>query len=494
MTEQDGQKLSRRDFGKTAALGIGGLALAGLDPAKAVAKVPDKWDQEADVVVVGAGAAGLSAAAFLSAADKNVIVLEKTPIMGGSSLICGGALAFAGTDMQTAENIKDSNELFYKDLMTVGENVNTPYLVKAYLDNQLDTYHWLKGSGIKFSKVAVSSGMSVPRAHYVVPAEVIKTLSDNAKSKGAQIQPNTAATRLVQDDQGQIRGVLAQRGTRKISYGARRGVVLASGGFALNKELLAKFVPPMAKAKAMVGLGCQGDGLRMAWAFGADIRDTPYIKATFGFSLEPDSGQDRAYVYYSGAIIVNKQGRRFVNESISYKLVGDAALQQTDAIGFQIFDSTIRASAAKNPQVAPVDDLARKNRFYVADTVQELAQKAGIPANALEGTIRDYNANVEKGIDPQFGRTTLVASYGKPVKIEKAPFYAYPSTAVIIATYGGILINEKAQVVNVFGEVIPNLYAAGEITGGFHGAAYMTGSAFGKALVFGRIAGKNLSA
>jgi fumarate reductase flavoprotein subunit len=492
MAEEQGKSLSRRNFAKVTALGVGGLAFAGLDPAKVMARVPDKWDQDVDVVVVGAGGAGLAAAAIISTAGKRVVVLEKMPAIGGSSLICGGALSFAGTDMQAAENIKDSKELLYKDLMSVGENMNTPSLVQAYVDNQLETYEWLKQSGVKFKKIVIASGMSVPRAHYVAPPDVIKTLSDMAKAKDATILTGTAATRLVQDDKGQIRGVLAERGSRKLSYGARSGVILTSGGFSLNKELLAKFVPPMAKAKAIVGRGSQGDGLKMAWACGADIRDTPYIKATFGFSPTAETISDSFSIFYFGAIVVNKEGRRFVNESKSYKVLGDASLVQTDAVGIQILDSGVWDSAAQGPR--PLSALQQKGFIYSAPTLKELAEKCGIAANALEETVREYNANVGKGVDPQFGRVTLAAGYGKPVKIEKPPFYAFPSTACILGTYGGVLINDKTQVIDVFGNVIPGLYAAGEVVGGVHGVAYMTGTAFGKALIFGRIAGKTVLA
>ena len=148
MSDRKDGRLSRRDFVKVTALGVGATTLfAGLDPKLAMAKLPKKWDQDVDVVVVGAGGAGLAAAVEISAKKKSVILLEKMPIYGGSSLICGGQLAFAGTDMQAAENVKDSNDLFYKDLMKVGENQNVPALVKAYVDNQLETYNWLKAAG-----------------------------------------------------------------------------------------------------------------------------------------------------------------------------------------------------------------------------------------------------------------------------------------------------------------------------------------------------------
>ena len=231
----------------------------------------------------------------------------------------------------------------------------------------------------------------------------------------------------------------------------------------------------------------------MAWALGADIKDMPYIKATFGFDLEAQTIKDDfALMFYQGAIIVNKEGKRFVNESISYKLVGDAALVQKDAMGFQIYDAAIRTAGEKDP-FGRTASLESKGKIKSAATIKELAQKIGVSADALEATVREYNTGVDKGSDA-LGRKTLVAAFGKPVKIEQAPFYAFPSTAYILGTYGGILTNEKAQVVDIYGQSIPGLYAAGEIVGGVHGAAYMTGTAFGKALIFGRIAAKNILA
>jgi len=493
MVEKKG--FSRRDFVKVTAAGVGAAALfGGFSPKDATAKLPKKWDAEADVVVVGAGGAGHSASVWLASQGKSVILLEKMPTFGGSSLICGGALAFAGTDLQAAENVKDSNELFYKDIMKVGENKNVPALVKAYVDNQLETYEWLKKLGVKFLSLSIASGMSVPRSHNVIPADVMKILNDTAKARGVKFMMQTAAARLVVDEKtGKVRGVQATRRGKTVFYGAKKGVILTSGGFSLNKDLLAKFVPPMAFSKAMVGRGSNGDGLKMAWALGANIEDMPYIKATFGFDLEAQTiKNDFALMFYQGAIIVNKEGKRFVKESISYKLVGDAALVQKDAMGFQIYDAAIRKAGEKDP-FGRTASLEKKGSIQSAATIKELAQKIGVPADALEATVREYNAGIDKGSDA-LGRTTLVASYGKPVKIEKPPFYAFPSTAYILGTYGGVLINEKAQVVDIFGEPVPGLYAAGEIIGGVHGAAYMTGTAYGKALIFGRIAAKNVLA
>lgn len=486
--------LSRRSFIKLAAAGTGTVAVAGglgVKDAFAVG-VPKKWDKEADLVIVGAGGGGLAAAVEASSAGASVIVLEKMPFAGGSSAICGGALCFAGTDVQEEKDIKDSNELLSKDFMSVGGNVNIPELVQAYAENQLDTYQWLKQLGVEFKGLGIASGMSVPRAHYVTPGDLIKILKDKAEANGCEIITRVAAERLIVDEKtGRIRGVLADSRGKKLSFGAGKAVVLASGGFSLNKELLAKFVPAMTKAKAIVGKGSDGDGLKMAWAYGADIQDMPYIKATFGFSLDARGIADSfSLLMYKGGIMVNKAGKRFVDESKSYKLLGDEALLQPDAMAFQIYDEPIREEAKKDA-LANTTPMEKRGLIHSASTIAELAQKINIPAEVLETTVKEYNENVDKGADPNFGRKTLVAGYGKPRKIQQPPFYAFPSTAAILGTYGGIIVNGKAQVVDVFKNTIPNLYAAGEIMGGIHGAAYMTGTAFGKALIFGRIAAKN---
>jgi fumarate reductase flavoprotein subunit len=258
--------------------------------------------------------------------------------------------------------------------------------------------------------------------------------------------------------------------------------------------MLKQFVPHQAQGVRYGGKGNMGDGIKMAWALGAGVRDMVFVKGTFGFhpnSRKEDGRNWTKLAVYRGAIAVNREGKRYVDESKSYKLLGDAVLQQPDSIAFQIFDQNIMDSAADG--VPPFDFRSAQRRGLVFEgaTLAELAQKIGVDAAQLAVTVERYNGFVAAGVDADFGRDGLSTHYGKLVKIERAPFYAYPSTSGIIATYCGLTVDADTRVLNVFGEPIAGLYAAGELMGGFHGVAYMTGSSLGKCVIFGRIAGRN---
>lgn len=244
----------------------------------------------------------------------------------------------------------------------------------------------------------------------------------------------------------------------------------------------------MAKADAISGAGIQGDDISIAQAIGADTFDVTYIKASYGFKLKPTIIQDISLITYSNAIMINKECKRFTDESQLYKLQG-----KTDGYSYQLFDKNILDYDLKNDtqgiemMTALTNDPAGQKWVYFGETIEEAAKKAGLDPKQVKESVEKYNKGIKEGKD-EFGRTSLTSGFGKPVPLEKGPFYIMPTTAALIGTYCGLKINEKAQVINVFGEVIPALYAAGELTGGVHGAAYMTGTAFGKAICFGRIA------
>ena len=440
-----------------------------------------------DLVIVGGGAAGWSAALAARQAGLAVTLLEKLPQSGGSSAMSGGCLAFAGTDLQAAHGVEDDADLLFDDLREVGQQCNDAALVRAYCDEQLETYEWLKGAGVRFSPVLeTASGQSVPRVHSVDPADMVRQL--RAAADGVDYRPGFAATALLRDAHGRVTGVVTAAGEVRGDH-----VLLASGGFARNPGLIELHAPHYAEAVFVAGAGSQGDGLLMGIEAGAALRDMGFVKGTFGKHPTDDTNDHSLQAVYKGAIAVNQDGRRFVDESLSYKLLGDAVMAQPWHTAYQILDQGIFETGDDRVRILDFGRRLEEGLFYVADTIEGLARQIEIDPDTLKATIDRYNGYVARGADEEYGRRHLVHHFGELRPIEKPPFYAYPSTAVVFGTYCGLAIDPRARVLDGGGRPIPGLYAAGEVTGGFHGAAYMTGSALGKALVFGRIAARGMA-
>lgn len=442
-----------------------------------------------DIIVVGGGAAGWSAALSAAEAGARVALFEKLGQSGGSSALSGGCLAFAGTDLQQTQYIEDSPDLLYRDLIEVGQGINDAALVRAYCDSQLESCDWLRQAGVRFSPVIeAASGQSVPRVHTVDPADMVRTLKAAAERTGlVEYYPGQSVVALEIDCAGRVCGARLEDGT---IAAAGKGVILASGGFAKNHELLMHYAPQYAEAVFVAGAGSQGDGLRIGVELGADVRDMDYVKGTFGKHPTDETNDHSLQAVYKGAIAVNQDGQRFVNESISYKLLGDAVMAQPWHTGYQIMDQGVFETGDDRVRILDFGRRLEEGLFYVADTLEDLASQIEIAPEVLVATVDRYNGYVDAGYDPEFGRTKLVHKHGALRRIETAPFYAYPSTAVVFGTYCGLRIDTTARVLRADGSPIAGLFAAGEVTGGFHGAAYMTGSALGKAVVFGRISGR----
>lgn len=451
---------------------------------------------DTELLVVGGGLAGFAAALQAAEAGLNVVLLEKMDQTGGSSAMSGGCLAFAGTDLQQSQGVQDSSELLKQDLLEVGMFENDPALVQVYVDHQLDTYEWLKRQGVGFSPIIeTSSGQSVPRVHTVDPADTVRQLEAKCRASGrVTVLMNTRAQRLLRDSEtAPVHGVLAQGADGPVTVNASAGVLLASGGFCRNPELVHRFAPHYDNAVFVGGEGNVGDGLLMAWKLGADLSDMPYIKGTYGKHPVDTLNHHSCLAVYKGAIAVNENGKRFVNESISYKLLGDAVMAQPLHTSYQIFDQPIFESGDDRVRILDFGRRLEEGLIIKADTLQGLADQLEIPYETLKATVDRYNHFCETGEDLDFGRRKLVHNHGDLVKIETGPFYAYPSTAAVFGTYCGLRVDTSMRVIDVFGEVIPGLYAAGEVMGGFHGGAYMTGSALGKAVVLGRVAAQGIA-
>jgi fumarate reductase flavoprotein subunit len=335
--------------------------------------------------------------------------------------------------------------------------------------------------------IETASGQSVPRVHSVDPADMVRALKAAAQNAGqVEYRTGCAVEALVQDVDGRVVGVRLADGT---SLSVAKSVIIASGGFAKNPEMLDHYAPQYAEAVFVAGAGSQGDGLRMAHSIGASLRDMEYVKGTFGKHPTDKTNDHSLQAIYKGAIAIKQDGHRFVNESLSYKLLGDAVMAQPWHTGYQVMDQGIFDTGDDRVRILDFGRRLEEGLFYVANTLEELAAQIEIDPEIMVATVARYNGYVESGHDPEFNRAHLVHHHGSLRKIETAPFYAYPSTAVVFGTYCGLRIDSTARVLKDDGSPIDGLFAAGEVTGGFHGAAYMTGSALGKAVVFGRIAG-----
>jgi fumarate reductase flavoprotein subunit len=445
---------------------------------------------ECDLLVVGAGLAGFAAALSAAEAGLQVVLLEKTEHTGGSSAMSGGCLAFAGTDLQHRHGVEDDAELLFRDLVEVGKGECDERLVRLYADNQLATYHWLRSHGVVFSDVIeAASGQSVPRVHNVDPADMVRQLEQAARASGkVRVFMQARARRLLRADSGKVIGVLAEQAGASVEFRASKAVLLTSGGFVQDRELIHRFAPQYDNAVFIGGEGNEGDGLRMAWALGADVRDLPYIKGTFGKHPMDEHNHHACLAVYKGAIAVNQEGLRFVDESLSYKLLGDAVMQQSYGVAYQILDQDIMDTGDNQVRILDFTRRLEEGLFIEADSLAQLAQLIEVPEDVLLAQVEAYNLAVREHRLPAFDRQHLVHQHGALRPIERAPFYAYPSTAAVFGTYCGVVVDAAMRVHDVFGEPIEGLLAAGEMVGGFHGAAYMTGSALGKAAVFGRIA------
>jgi flavocytochrome c len=444
-----------------------------------------------DVLVIGGGMAGVTALLSAVESGARAALIEKTDHLGGSTIMSAGLLAFAGTDEQRAAGISDSVDSLRRDLLETGKHRNSVELVDTYCDNQLDTYHWLRDCGITFGHPDAGSGQTVPRSHPVDTTAAIEAISRRARDGGARIYRESPATRLLEAGDGVAGARVSVDGDElELRAGA---VVLASGGFSRSPELLTRFAPAMEKALRVGGVGNTGDGLLMGCKVGAAIVDMPYIKGTFGIFPWPSIHEEGTGILaiYKGAIAVNGDGHRFVNESIPYKEIGDACLAQPEGIAYQVFDSKVLDAA--EPAVAIYDFKRRVEVGHAqrADTPSALADVLGLPVDEFVATLERYNDRISSGEPDDFGRTTLSGGIGVPFALDDPPYFGFPSTTVMLATYCGLVINASAQVLDVFGEPIPGLFAAGELTGGLHGAGYVTGTSLGKSAIFGHIAGRS---
>lgn len=457
-------------------------------------------DMAADVVVIGAGLAGLCAALSASDLGAQVVIVEKADAPGGSTLWSFGTFSLAGTDEQATAGIPDDEDALRRDLLKAGGGHNNLEQVDLYVSEQRATYRWLKELGVRFAPPILGGGQSLARSHATDVRLLIDALVTQLKrSERVQWIDGATARQLNRSPDGVVTGVTIDQGVRTQTLHARRGVILATGGFARSDELVLKFAPELQKTKRMGAPGVTGDGLRMGWAVGGDVVDIGWMEGTFGALLPHYPSKDAwtsndsilLLPMYAGGIIVNRDGKRFVDESRPYRKIGNACLEQPDAVAFQLFDQTVMDTSIDEP-ITRNFKAAFEHGSWIksAPTAGAAAAAFGIDPATVEETVARYNRAVDTGSGDEFARTSLIYGKGQLVRLAKPPFYICACTTAIVATYAGLAANRRMQLLDVFGQVVPGVYVAGEVVGGLHGPNLVSGSGIAKAAIFGREAGR----
>ena len=510
------------------------LTAAGLNPDDYKTAVENNATAEdstvdADVVVVGAGGAGMTAAITAAAEGKSVVILESQSMVGGNSVRATGGMN-AGKTVYQDENefgesagvektLKtaaekyadnetitalaktvseqwaayqanptgyfDSVELMELDTMIGGKGINDPELVETLCANSADAIDWLDEHGITLHNVSSFGGASVKRIHRPVNAEgktvsvgsyMIPLLQENCEKAGVKMMLDTTATEILTDANGAAVGVKATGASGETVTVNAKAVVLASGGFGANLDMVVKYKPELKGFMTTNAPGIQGQGIEMAQAIGAATVDMDQIQ------IHPTVEANTAALITEGlrgdgAILINEEGQRFIDEVGTRDVVSAAEIAQTGSYSWLVVDQAMVDASSV------IQGYIKKGYTVTGATYEELGKAMGVDAAAFAETMEKWNGYVEAKNDPDFGRT----SFANP--LNTAPYYAVKVTAGVHHTMGGLKINANTEVLNEKGEVIPGLFAAGEVTGGVHGANRLGGNAVADFTVFGRIAG-----
>jgi urocanate reductase len=451
-------------------------------------------EKEVDVVVIGAGGAGLAAAVSAHENGATVLVLEKMPKPGGNTIISGAAYNCVDPGRQIPAGIEDSVELHYQQTYEGGDKVGNPELIKILVENAYPTLEWLEGLGMEFTDyVFTVLGGLWPRAHRpVMPLGTgyITTYMNYIENNSSEMEVmvNTEATHIIMEN-GKAVGVRAEGPEGPVIAKANKGVVIATGGFSKNTEMLNQYNktwPDLTNTLSTNHPGATGDGIKMAVEVGANLVGMEHIQLLpLG---DPDTGSLAGNIEQAveNRIFVNKEGKRFVDEGARRDVMTKALFEQEDAFLWIILDShNYPTGDTKNNFNETIDELVAAGRAYKADTLEDLAAQIGVNADNLVAAVEDFNKHVESGEPDEFGRTLY------QWKMDTPPYYAGARKPTVHHTMGGIEINTEAQVVDTSGNVIPGLYAAGEVTGGIHGTNRLGGNALADINTFGRIAGRN---
>ena len=451
------------------------LGIAGLASVCAQQASSENWDAQADVVVIGSGAAGLSAA--IAAADEgaSVLLLERNRHLGGDTLLAGGYFNAVDPERQKAQGITDSPELFLSQILVSGDGRNSRNLAQVLATEATEAMRWLEELGVRFlPRVELIYGGVYPRSHKPVLArgqEYVRVLSEQALRRKVAIRIETQALALIAGEEengaASVQGVTAMSAGRTLRIRARRAVVLAAGSFGAGRDLLRRYAPETADLPTDSNPGNTGSMMEAAREAGAELVNLSEVECVpgaapgFAHPLRLDYDQTRM-------IMVNERGESFVNELATRRVIAQAVFRQKGVCW----------SVADSETVSRLDPLTQKylyqglyaERAFQGATARELARRIGVPVARFVETFR---------------------TMAEARSLKKPPFWAVPIHMHVHVTLGGIRIDEQARCLGEVGRAVARLYAAGGIIGNIHGANRIGGNGINTAVVFGRIAGRN---
>ena len=475
------------------------LAKAGGNPdllyRDAEAHAPETVEKTVDVLVVGAGLSGLSAAIAAKEAGADTLLIEKEGYAGGDTILSTGVFNLGGTDLQAENGIEDSQEAFAEYLSWASSHLGgerDPVLVQMVSQNANDMYHWLLDHGVHFdSEVFPVIGSDTLRGHQSLPGApgLIKDLLAAAVADGVDIQYDTAAISIITEDDGSVSGVVAQRRNGDTWIIHAKAVIMCTGGFGQSDELKHKYWDPMlnswgVSASLLIPVcapGATGEMMEEIIDMGAATRDMA-LPATSPTVSADGRTLISSLMLSNGSILVKSDGTRYTDESASYGEIALAtlALLPNDPFVYEIFDETVVDNFFK------AKDYIAYGHTVQADTLEELAGLIDMPADALLATVETYNQACAGETEDPFGRQHLQGG------LHKAPYYAMAvKSGAVVLTSGGLQIDENSHVVKADGSIIPGLYAAGEIVGGYQGFGYAGGDSLAMASTTARTAGQS---
>lgn len=471
-----------------------GVTLSKADK-KAIKKVGKTLPKESsyDVVVIGAGGAGFSAAIEAKNAGANVVLLEKMPAVGGNSLISGAEMNAAKNWVQPKLGINDdSPELHAEDTYKGGDMKGDMNVIKVMTHNALDAAKWCRDYlGVRFEddNLFFFGGHSRKRA--LIPVghtgtEFITKFQAKADELGIPVITNMKAEELIKDKSGRVVGVKATMNGASYTFNAKGGVVLATGGFGANPEMVKKYNPKIdERFKTTDAPGTTGEALYMAERAGAQLVNMGYIQ-TYPI-CDPISGVIEliADARFDGAIMLNQEGKRFVEELQRRDVLSEAILKQTGGYCWVLWNDKIGSiSNTVKEHPTEYEAFTKQGIMATCDDLKCVADFTKIPFDSLKSTVNRVSSMTGKGNDKDFNHRSGL------VDMTQGKYYVIKAVPSVHHTMGGVRINEKAQALTAEGKAIPGLWAAGEVTGVTHGTNRLGGNAYTDIIVFGRIAGK----